>query len=507
MNSTKRIIVNTSAQYVKAVVNTCLSLYSTRLILDALTVSDFGIYTVVGGVVAMLGFVTNALVISTQRYISFFLGQGNKNSVSKMFTNSLLMHIVLGLLIALVLVLLKGWLFGGVLNIDEARIETAGQVYYITIFMLLTTIIIAPFKALFIARENIVYISAVEVCDGVVKLALAIGLAYVNADKLFVYALMMAAIQVLNLLAFSIYAKLRFEECHILIRRKDVDVASIRLLAGFAGWTTYGAGALAARTQGTAVIINHFVGTVANAAYGVAAQVNYAIFFVSSSIINAMNPQIIKAEGAGYRKRVLTLAGQESKYSVILLAIVAIPLLMVLPDILALWLKEVPENTAMFCTFTLTTCLVDQFTIGLNTVNQAQGKIGVYTILMFTPKLINLPIAWLLLHKGFPLVSVMWSILIIEALVAAIRLPYLKCTAGLKISSYLRQTIFPVLPLIATLLIVCWGCTQLFHFRMAFIVTVIITGLAGMISAWTFSLTTNERHYIKKLLKERAKRK
>ena len=506
MEPTKRIIVNTIAQYTKAVINICLSLYSTRLVLDVLSISDYGIYSVVGGLVAMLGFITNALVITTQRYISYYHGQGDKTYVSRLFTNSLFLHTILGLLMVIILIALKEWLFSGILNIDPDRVDVAQKVYYITIFMLLTTILMAPFKALFIARENIVYISVVEVCDGIIKLLLVIGLAFINADKLLVYALMMAFIQILNFLAFSIYARWRFIECHFRIRRRDIDFSAIKQLAGFAGWTTYGAGALAARTQGTAVIINHFVGTVANAAYGVAAQVNYAIFFVSSSIVNAMNPQIMKAEGAGDRKKVLALASQESKYSAILLSIVSIPLLMELPSILSFWLKEVPADTAMFSTFTLVTCLVDQFTIGLNAVNQAQGKIGVYSLLMFTPKLINLPIVWFLLSENHSLMSVMWSILFIEAIVAIIRLPFLKYTAGLNMSLYIRNTILPVLPLILTLVIVSWGCTKVFHFYLSFILTVFISILTGIATAWLFSLSREERQYITLLIKNRVKK-
>ena len=506
MDATKRIIVNTSAQYAKALINICLSLYSTRLILDALSISDFGIYAVVGGVVAMLGFITNALVITTQRYISFYHGKGDKAFVSKFFVNSLFLHILFGLLIAVVLVALKGWLFSGVLNIEPSRIETAGMVYYITIFMLFTTIVAAPFKALFIARENIVYISVVEVCDGIVKLLFAISLAYISADKLLVYALMMAFIQMLNLFAFAGYAKWRFEECRLLIRRRDIDRKAISQLAGFAGWTTYGAGALAARTQGTAIIINHFAGTVANAAYGVAGQINYAIFFVSSSIVNAMNPQIMKAEGAGDRQKVLALAGQESKFSGALLSIVSIPILMVLPSILSLWLKEVPENTAMFGTFTLATCLCDQFTIGLNAVNQAQGRIRTYTLLMFTPKLLNLPIAWFLLKYGYSLESVMWSIIIIESVVAAIRLPYLKHTAGLSIAAYLRETALPLLLLIAVMLLVSWACTKMFAFHFGFFLTIGVSVLTGVAAAWLFVLSRKERDYIQNLVKQRMGR-
>jgi O-antigen/teichoic acid export membrane protein len=346
----------------------------------------------------------------------------------------------------------------------------------------------------------------VEICDSVIKLLLVIGLAYINADKLLAYAILMASIQLLNLFIFSLYAKLHFPECSLTVRKRDVDRQAITQLIGFAGWTTYGAGALAARNQGINVIINHFAGTVANAAYGVAAQVNAAIFFVSSSIVNAMNPQIMRAEGESDRQRVLKLASQESKYSAILLSIAAIPMLFEMPTILALWLKEVPENTAMFCTFTLASCLVDQFTIGLNAVNQAQGKIGTYSMLMFTPKLLVLPIAWWQLHTGSQLVAVMWTYIIVEAIVAAIRIPFMKATAGLHVTDYLKHTVLPLLPLIATMMLVSWACTQYLHFPFRFMFTVPVSILGGLLVAWQLSLSGKERQYITKLIRGRLGR-
>lgn len=503
MDPTKRIIVNTSAQYVKAIVNTCLALYSTRLILDALSISDFGIYAVVASVVTMLGFINNALITTTQRYISFHHGRGDEGYVRRVFANSLLLHITAALLIATVLIALEGWLFGGVLNIPDNRIDTARKVYLVTIFMLATTILTAPFKALFIARENIVYVAAVDVCDGIVKVAMAIGLGFVSSDRLMVYGLMMAAIQVLNLLAYSVFARLRFAECRLLIHRRDVDRQVIGQLIGFAGWTTFATGAVAARTQGIAVIINHFMGTVLNAAYGVAAQVNNAVMFVSSSVVNAMNPQIMKAEGEGNRQLMLRLAGQESKYAAVLLSLVAIPMISELPAILDVWLKEVPPDTVMFCTFTLITCLADLSTIGLNTANQAQGHIGPFTLLTYTPKLLNLPIAWLMLAAGHTVRAVMWSVLIVEVLVAIVRIPYLHRTAGLNIGTYLRQTIAPLLPLIATLVAVSWCCTHLFHFHLRFLLTLPLTVLAGLASAWAFSLNNAERDFVTRLFKSK----
>ena len=507
MDPTKRIIVNTIAQYAKAVINIGLSLYSTRLILDALSISDFGIYAVVSGVVAMLGFISNSLIISTQRFISFYHGRGDRGFVGKIFSNSLLLHLIFSLVIAVALVMLKGWLFGGVLNIPPSRIETAGNVYYVTIAILVIAVNTSPFKALFIARENIVYVSVVEVLDGLFKFAFAIILTFIAADRLMVYALMMCAIQMFNFLAFSIYGHIQFEECSMVIRRRDIDGSIQKQLMGFTGWTIYSMGTHAAKTQGVAVIINHFLGTVANAAYGVAAQVNAAIFFVSSSIVNAMNPQIMKAEGEGDRQRVLSLAGQESKYSTILLSLAAIPILIELPAILSVWLKEVPEDTTMFCTFTLCACLADQLTIGLNAVNRAQGKIALYTFLMFTPKLFCLPIGWWLLQSGRPAVSVMWVVLGLELVTAIARIPYLKVSAGLDVTTFLRQSLLPVVPLVTALLAVGWICVQMLHFPYRFVVSIPLSVLFGLAVGWRFSLRTEERQYITKFVKSKMARR
>ena len=507
MEPAKRIIVNTLAQYLKALINICLSLYSTRLILDALSISDFGIYAVVGGVVALLGFITNSLLVTTQRFVSFYHGRGDIAYVGKIFSNSLFLHVVFGVAIAFVLVLLKGWLFGGVLNIPPERIETAGSVYYITIGILIITVVTAPFKALFIARENIVYVSVVEVLDGIVKFAFAVILTLISTDRLMVYALMMCIIQMLNFLAFSIYGHIQFEECSMVIRRHDIDRIIQRQLMGFTGWTIYSMGTNAAKTQGTAVIINHFAGTVANAAYGVAAQVNAAIFFVSSSIINAMNPQIIKAEGEDDHQRMLRLAGLESKYSTILLALVSIPIMIELPDILAAWLKEVPEDTTMFCTFILATALADQFTIGLHTANRAQGKIGLFTFVMFTPKLLCLPIGWWLLYTGHTMESVMWAYLITEIVIAMARIPWLKVTAGLNTTEFIRQSVLPVVPLVVAQLAFGWGCVQVMHFHLRFLVSLPLSVLFGLAVVWFFSLGEEEHIYMLKLAKSKLSRK
>lgn len=503
MEATKRIIVNTTAQYLKAVINTVLSLYSTRLILDALQLSDYGIYTVVGGVVAMLGFISNALVITTQRYVSYYHGQGDSQEVRSIFINSLALHIVLGALLTIALLLPKDWIIHHLLNIPSDRIVVSGHIYVITTFMLFFTILNAPFKALFIARENIIYIAVVEVADAVIKFILAIGLAYVSADKLLVYAVLMGAIVIGNLLAFSIYALARFKECTIIIHPKDIRKSVLRQLLGFAGWTTYGMGAVAGRNQGTAVVLNHFFGTTINAAYGIAFQIYGAVAFVVTSILNAMNPQIMKLEGGKEREKMLNMAGKESKFSVAILSIATLPLIIEMPAILDAWLKEVPPYTALFCRLILISFLCDQLTMGLQTAIQATGQIRSYTLLVYTPKLLFVPVIWIMFQYGCSIPSMMALFLFVELSVALARMPYCKQKINLSISNYVREVIIPLIPLCLSICIVGIACAMCLDFPFRFVLTYIVSALTGIFSAWLSVLDKEERTYVKQLFTKR----
>lgn len=505
MDAAKRIIVNTGVQYAKAVITTCISLYSTRLILDALSVNDFGIYTLVAGVVTMLGFITNALMITTQRYLSFNQTKESNAFLHKIFANSLLLHILLGLIIAVVLFALKGILFEHVLNIDESRRYTAELVYITTVLMLFITILTSPFKALFIAHENIVFIASVEIIDSIVKLLLAIELAYIAYDRLFVYAIMMAAIVMLNLLAYSFFGLFKYKECSIVIRKKDIDKLHLRNLIGFAGWTTYGMACVAARNQGTAVVLNHFLGTVVNAAYGIAFQINNAIVFLIASIQNAMNPQLMQAEGAGNRRKMLSMAAQQSKFAVAILAMAIIPLIAEMPTILGLWLKEVPKDTDMFCRFILLAFLADQMTVGLSSANQAVGQIRNFTLLTYTPKLLYLPIIWILLAQGCSTKIVMLLYAIVELSVAIIRIPYMKYKVGLGIISYVKEVIIPTAAESLAIAITCWISITYIHSPYRFIFTLVFAGITGLATGWFLVLNSTEREYIVNIAKKTVK--
>ena len=502
MTNSNRIIINTMAQYTRTIINVCLSLYSTRLILSALGQSDYGIYSVVAGVIAMMSFITNALVVTTQRFLSIYHGKNDPQKIRQIFGNSMLLHILIASILGVVLFCLGSWITHDFLNIVVERQQAAWYVYNAAVVMLMLTFITAPIRALFIARENIVYISIVDVVDGMLKLLIAIGLSHIAYDHLVSYSVLMAGITLVNLLAFSIYASAKFPEFH-LPRLRDWDKQFIKELSHFAGWTTYSMGCIIGRNQGIAVVLNIFYGTIVNSAYGIAQQVLGAVQFISTSILNAMNPQIMKAEGSGDRSRMVRLCEYESKYAFLLLSLVAIPLIAEMDTVLHFWLGEVPEHAVMFCRCILAASLCDQISVGLTTANQAVGKIRMYNLTFYTFKLLVVILAWGCLKAGLPLVSVMWCYIGVELFTSFLRLPLMKRIANIAILPFCKNVFLKIIVPATTMSIVCYISVRYVNLSWRIILTTLLSVATGLLSIWITSLRKEEKQHITQLIKKK----
>lgn len=497
MKPAERAIVNTAAQHIRSILNVCLSLYSTRLVLVALGEESFGTYSLVAGVVVMLGFFTNAMVVTTQRYLSFYYGKEQQDRIKAFFSNSLFLHIVIGIVAMALLVCLTPLV--STFNIAPEQMSAAKKVYLLMTLSLFFSFLAAPYRALFIARENIVYISIIDVLDGVLKLLLAIVLLRVNGDRLVVYACMMVSIMAFNYLAFALYAHAKFEEGLLIPRWKSIDGRILKEMGGFAGWTIYSMGCVIGRTQGTHVILNNFFGTIINSAYGLSQQVFNAVQFVASAVVHAMSPQVVKAEGANDRQRMLALAATTSKFAYLLLAIIAIPIVFEMPNILKVWLKEVPEHCDTFCRIILIASLLDQTTIGLNIANQATGRIRNYSLVINTMKLSTLFFIWVTLYKGYSVMLAMLWFAIIELTCALIRLPFLKITAGLSVRDFLNRVFLRIIPPTAVLCLVSWLMTTQTDFPFRFLLTLAVAIASGVAAVWTTSLTCEEKDMARQL--------
>lgn len=496
-NST-RLIVNTGAQYARTIINLVLSLYSTRLILSALGIRDYGVFTLIAGVVSMLAFMTNAMVSTTQRFMSYHQAKSDLKGQQQIFSNSIIMHLLFSIGVLIILEIIGLFLFDGFLNIAPERIPAAKIVYQCAIAMILCSFITAPFKALLISHENIVYISIIDVLDGVLKVLLAWLLLYIDSDKLVLYGYLMIAIYLLNLLAFGSYDFIKYKEC-VVPRLKYFNKEYLKSMSSFVGWQLYSTGCVIGRTQGTAIILNRFFGTIVNAAFGIALQVSGAVNFISSALVTAINPQIVKAEGSGDRKKMFDLSEVASKFSFLLLGMVVIPICFVMPDVLKLWLGELPEYSVLFCRVILITALLDQITYGLISANQAIGNIGPYAMTINTIKILTLPILWVFLKNGVELVYAIWIYAALEGVCALARLPFLKYNGGLSIRQFSKNVFLKIF--IPTLLLI--GCYYLIEFfSPSFIVFLLIAvpiTILYWIVAYFVSLNTREKEIVNQL--------
>ena len=365
------------------------------------------------------------------------------------------------------------------------------------------TFITAPFRSLLTAYENIVYISIVDVLDGILKLALVFCLFLVDSWRLPLYALIMAFIQLFSLLMLAGYCKTHYQECILIPNIRLFSKETAKKIAGFATWTFYATLCVYFRNQGFAVILNSFFGTVINGAYGIATQVFSSIQFLSEAIVNAIRPQVIMAEGSGKRQLMLNLALKACKYCFLVSALCVIPLIFEIRSILTFWLGLVPQYADVFCCILLLSVLFDQITIGLNMANTAIGKIRNFTLLVFTTKSAAVPVAFFILSHSKSVETAMLSFLGFEILSGIIRVPYLMHNGGMAFRSFLTEVVLKITPSLFVMCLVSYAACHNLCFEFRFLVTGCLNLLFGTIAIFFFSATPHERRQIMKLIKRK----
>ncbi|PKK36331.1 hypothetical protein BWI96_12150 [Siphonobacter sp. SORGH_AS_0500] len=479
-----------------------VSLYSTRLVLNALGAVDFGIYNLIAGIIVMLSFLNSAMSTSTQRYLSYYQGKKDESMQRKVFSNSLILHIIIGLSIVGMLELGSLFIFDGILNIPLNRLEAAKNIYHFMSVAVFFTIVAVPFSGLLISHENIVWVALINIIETLIKLGIAIGLYYISKDKLITYGCSMALISAISLVIYLIICLNKYKECTIKVY-KDYDKPIIKELGFFASWNLFGALCSVGKTQGLAIILNVFLGTLVNAAYGIANQVSAQMNFFSSAMLQALNPQIMKSEGAGDRSKMLKLSMAGSKFAFFLLAFIAIPAIFEIKNILELWLKNVPPYTVTFCQLILIGIMTNQLTIGLQSALQATGKIKTYQTVVGGVQLLTIPLAFLLLKLGLPDYSVLVGLIVIEFIACILRIYFLHKIAGLSISEYLYKVILKeVIPVIVSVSI-CWLIVQYIQVEYRFLLTFAVSIFFFFVAVYFFGLSNEEKNQVKTLIKNK----
>lgn len=495
MQVATKVVFNTVILYAKILASMGISLVSVPLVLHALGSSDYGLYNLIAGVVAMLGFLSLSLTVSSQRYLSVAMGTNDVFRINLVYNTSFWLHLLLGIVVVLLFEI--GSFFIDSLNIATERLWCAKIIYQLLIGSTFVKIITVPFDAIINAHEDMAIFALIEIIDSVLMLAVAVSLKYVSYDKLAYYGLCICLISILTILMKYLWCRYKYTRYHINLKRHWKNLQT-REMSGFAGWNLFGGIAMIGRNQGIAILINLFLGTIANAAYGIANQINGAMSQFSVTFQKAINPQLMKSEGMNNRERLLRISYISSKFSVLALAFFAIPLIVEMTDILEIWLgSNIPPYTKELSCFILILTIVYQYSVGIMSAIQAAGIIRNYQITMGCIILMNIPLAFIILRMGYPVYYVTIGFVLIELLSLAIRVKMAKRLVQMPsvafVTNVIKPTILIILPSLLFCLIPHYMITGLWP---RLIATSAVYGISFILLLWIVALDNKQREQI-----------
>lgn len=421
-----------------------VSLYTSRIVLKELGVSDFGIYSVVGGFIALFAFLNAAMSAATQRYLTFDLGKKDMNAVQKTFSVTLTIHIGIALIVLLFAETIGLWYVNHKMVFAANRIFAVNVVYQFSIAAALLSIIQVPYNALIVAHEKMDIYAYVGIAEAVLKLVIVFMLVYFGHDKLITYAILTFLVSLGIRLFYQFYCRKHFEESKY---HFQWDKRYYKELIVYSGWNLFGNLAVVAKGQGSNLLLNFFFGTTVNAAYGIMGTVNSAITIFVTNFQVATNPQIIKSYAAGEIHAVEKLMNQATKFTFFLSLLLIAPVLLNTDYILKLWLVNPPKFAADFIRVILLCTLVEVLTKSIMTGITATGKIKTYHIVIGLFNLLIVPISFLIYKSGYSNspVAFMYVWLFFSVISFIFRMAFVRVLMDYNIKTFVLKVLTPVI--------------------------------------------------------------
>ena len=403
----KRIVKNTLYLYIRMLVMMALSFFSTRIVLNILGVSDFGVNNVVGGFVSMFTLLNSILQTGTRRFLALNLAKDNAFLLKRTFSTAFAIHCAIALLVVVLLETFGVWFLNTYLNIDPDRMRAANYVFQFSVVSLFLNITQTPFISAVTAHEKFNIYAYLSIYDVLAKLSVLYILYVSPGDKLIVYAALIMGVNALTIMLYRFYCIRQFAECKFSL---TVDKVLFRQMCSFSGWSTLGHLSAVLNQQGTTVLLNIFFNTAVNAARGLAGTVLSVIEQFVMGFITASVPQLTKYYGAGEQEKFKRLIFNVSQYTLFLMSIIAIPVLLEIDFVLQLWLGIVPDYTAVFIKITIITYLIKYSNIMIDQGLTAIGKVKELSLITAPIYLLNVPLVYLALKIGFE----PWSVYIVS---------------------------------------------------------------------------------------------
>lgn len=438
----KRVAKNTLYLFLRMIVVMAVGLFTSRVVLQTLGVDDYGTYNVVGSVVVFFSFLKQAMSNATYRYIAYALGEGNEEKLRHTFSMAVNVHFIIAGLLLVLCETVGLWFLNAKLVFPEGRLMAANMAYQFSLLSFCFSVIQTPYNSSIVAHEHMSFFAVTSIWEVILKLIVVYLLVVLPGDNLINYSWLLAAVTIFLYLWYRIYCRKHFSECKY---KRYWDDTMFRDMLKYSGWSILVNGADVAVAQSTVFFFNIFFGVAANAALGIANNVNSHINQFLSNFTQAFNPQIIKSYAQGDMQYFYKLLYSTSKLSYFLLLSVAVPIVLNIDFILHIWLGVVPDGTGLFVLLIVLFSLLDAFNAPLWNAVHATGKLRTHQILMSSIKIMNIPLAYMLLRMGYDA----WTVLALKAalnLVCSIVRPiYMKRLIKLPLLTYCKNVVYPII--------------------------------------------------------------
>lgn len=504
---TKRLAKNTLMLYIRMGIVMFVTFWTSRIVLEKLGVDDFGIYSVVGGVVVLFTFLNNALLGATQRFLNFELGKKDFERLRSVFSTSVFIHFCIALLVLILTETLGLWFLNTQMNIPEVRIVAANWVYQFSVVGTCLGIIRSPYNAAVIAYERMSFLAGLSIAECLGKFGILFLLGLGFADDLVFYAGLMLGVITLVALVNWLYCRFSFPEITKLSFPRDKKL--FREILSFSGWQLISGIAILSSRQGVNMLVNIFCGVAVNAALGLANQVSAAVYQFVGNFQTAFSPQITKSYAENDKAYFMNLIFRSSKISYFMMLVVALPVWLNTDFLLHLWLAEVPNYTEAFVKLIIVFTLIDALNGPLWMSIGATGNIKAYSICVSSLNFLNLPFAYLVLRVGMTPESVLVVRIGTNLLMMVSRLMILRKAIELPVRKFIVQVCTPVAIVSLLSFPLPWligGYLQ--NSWINFIGTSCLAMGGSAVSIWGLGLNADEKKFIRSVffkLKNRVK--
>lgn len=442
MNDNKRIVFNTAVVYTQLVLSTLIGFFAVRFILQALGEEDYGIYLLVGGVVAMLNFLTTSMSSASTRFMAYSLGKKDLNLSLHTFNTTMYIHLLLGLLVVVILEV-GGWMmFEWMLNIPEGKINDAKVIYQFMVFTTFVTVISVPFDAIITSHENLTFLSIITVIFNCITLIIGLYLLVYGGNRLVFYGGAVAINTIINCLLKFLYSIKKYPECKIKKSLKDSSL--FKEIMSFTGWNLLTSVSTILATQLRGIFINMFFGVRLNAGEGIAKRINGQVNQLSVGITQAITPQMTKSESGGDRNRLVSLTQVGVKYTTFMFALIALPIAFEAHFILKIWLGAIPSFAVVFTQLIIVSQFVSKLTWQISNAINSVGQIKVFRIATSIFYLLSVVLMYLALWAGGSPEMVFVVDIVTNIILGVLYLYYGKRIVGINPREYIKETTVPV---------------------------------------------------------------